>query len=315
MQDFNLILVVGPTASGKTHLGVELAKIFDGEIISADSRQVYKGLDIGSGKDLAEYGEVKHHLIDIVEPGDEYNAFRFQQDFFNAFSDIQSRGKQAVLVGGTGMYIDAAVAGYQFVQLDKDLSLRAELDLLPLEQVQEQLRELDAVQYEKVDLTVRPRLYRAIELARHAQTAADEESDKLKSKVETDTCQPTIKPLFFAIQWDRKVLRRRIKIRLKERFEEGMIAEVQGLLDSGVSHEQLDYYGLEYRFVSQHIQGLLSYDEMFDKLCTAIGQYAKRQETWFRRVERKGQKIHWLQGGKGIEQQAQQILAQYRYQP
>ncbi|WP_076416131.1 tRNA (adenosine(37)-N6)-dimethylallyltransferase MiaA [Shewanella sp. UCD-KL12] len=315
MQDFNLILVVGPTASGKTHLGVELAKIFDGEIISADSRQVYKGLDIGSGKDLAEYGEVKHHLIDIVEPGDEYNAFRFQQDFFNAFSDIQSRGKQAVLVGGTGMYIDAAVAGYQFVQLDKDLNLRAELDRLPLKQVQEQLRELDAAQYEKVDITVRPRLYRAIELARHAQTTADEESEELKSKVETDKCQPIIKPVFFAIQWDRKVLRKRIKIRLKERFEEGMIAEVQGLLDNGVSHEQLDYYGLEYRYVSQHIQGLLSFDEMFDKLCTAIGQYAKRQETWFRRVERKGQKIHWLQGGEGIEQQAQQILAQYRYQP
>ncbi len=312
MQDFNLILVVGPTASGKTHLGVELAKIFDGEIISADSRQVYKGLDIGSGKDLAEYGEVKHHLIDIVEPGDEYNAFRFQQDFFNAFSDIQSRGKQAVLVGGTGMYIDAAVAGYQFVQLDKDLNLRAELDRLPLEQVQEQLRELDAVQYEKVDLTVRPRLYRAIELAKHAQTTAGEESDELKSKVETDQCQPIIKPVFLAIQWDRKILRKRIKIRLKERFEEGMIAEVQGLLDNGVSHEQLDYYGLEYRFVSQHIQGLLSFDEMFDKLCTAIGQYAKRQETWFRRVERKGQQIHWLAGGQDIVIQAKEIISNYQ---
>ncbi|RTR29756.1 tRNA (adenosine(37)-N6)-dimethylallyltransferase MiaA [Shewanella atlantica] len=299
MKNFNLILVIGATASGKTRLGVELARQLKGEIISADSRQVYKGLDIGSGKDLAEYGEVPHHLIDIVEPGHEYNAFQFQNDFFEAFTDIQSRNKQPILVGGTGLYVDAVVSGYEFVQLDKDLALRAELDLQPLEQVQKLLLELDAVQYEKTDLTVRPRLYRAIEIAKSKQV--DPKPPK---------ALPEIRPLYFGIQWDRKVLRKRIKTRLKERFEQGMVEEVQGLLDKGVSHEQLEYYGLEYRFVSQYIAGQISYEDMFDRLNIAIGQYAKRQETWFRRIERHGGKIHWLQGSGDIHQQACEVLAE-----
>jgi len=298
MKNFNLILVIGATASGKTRLGVELARQLKGEIISADSRQVYKGLDIGSGKDLAEYGEVPHHLIDIAEPGNEYNAFQFQQDFFEAFTDIQSRNKQPILVGGTGLYVDAVVSGYEFVQLNKDLALRAELDLQPLEQVQKLLLELDAVQYEKTDLTVRPRLYRAIEIAKNKHVAPK------PTKV-----LPEIRPLYFGIQWDRKVLRKRIKTRLKERFEQGMVEEVQGLLDNGVSHEQLEYFGLEYRFVSQFIVGQISYEEMFERLNIAIGQYAKRQETWFRRIEKKGGKIHWLQGSGDIYRQARDVLA------
>lgn len=296
-HNYNLIVVLGATASGKTRLGVELAKQFNGEIISGDSRQVYQGLDIGSGKDLAEYGDVPYHLIDIIEPGKEYNAFRFQRDFTTAFNDIQQRNKLPLLVGGTGLYIDAVVAGYEFVEVDKDLALRAELDAMPLADVQAMLLKLKPEQHNETDLTVRPRLYRAIEIARAEQHG-----------IKSDFKLPQIKPIYFGIKWDRKVLRERITLRLKQRLEEGMIEEVQGLLDQGVSHEKLEYFGLEYRFVSQYIAGKISYNDMFQKLNSAIHQYAKRQDTWFRRMERNGAQIHWLEGTGDIVEQAQQYL-------
>jgi tRNA dimethylallyltransferase len=299
-QNYNLIVVIGATASGKTRLGVDLAKQLNGEVISGDSRQVYKGLDIGSGKDLAEYGDVPYHLIDIIEPGGEYNAFQFQRDFTAAFNDIQSRSKLPLLVGGTGLYIDAVVSGYEFVQVEKDLALRAQLDQLPLEQVQQLLLDIKPEQHNSTDLTVRPRLYRAIEIARGEKDAPQKKCPL-----------PEIKPLYFGIKWDRLVLRQRITARLKERLENGMIEEVQGLLAQGISHEKLEYFGLEYRFVSQYLAGDISYNDMFQKLNSAIHQYAKRQDTWFRKIERRGDVIHWLEGTGDIYQQAQQILAEY----
>lgn len=298
-QNYNLIVVIGATASGKTRLGVELAKHTQGEVISGDSRQVYTGLDIGSGKDLAEYGDVPYHLLDIVDPSEEYNAFRFQRDFATAFTDITARGKQPLLVGGTGLYIDAVVSGYEFAQVDKDLALRAELDDMPLEAVQNMLLALKPDQHNDTDMTVRPRLYRAIEIAKHE-----------KSGIKDDFKMPNINPIYFGIKWDRKVLRERITLRLKERLETGMIEEVEQLLEQGISHEKLELFGLEYRFVSQYIRGELAYDEMFQKLNTAIHQYAKRQDTWFRRIERCGDKIHWLEGTDDVVTQAKAILAQ-----
>lgn len=298
-QNYNLIVVIGATASGKTRLGVELAKHTQGEVISGDSRQVYTGLDIGSGKDLAEYGDVPYHLLDIVDPSEEYNAFRFQRDFATAFTDITARGKQPLLVGGTGLYIDAVVSGYEFAQVDKDLALRAELDDMPLEAVQNMLLALKPEQHNDTDMTVRPRLYRAIEIAKHE-----------KSGIIDDFKMPNINPIYFGIKWDRKVLRERITLRLKERLETGMIEEVEELLEQGISHEKLELFGLEYRFVSQYIRGELAYDEMFQKLNTAIHQYAKRQDTWFRRIERRGDKIHWLEGTDDVITQAKAILAQ-----
>lgn len=298
-QNYNLIVVIGATASGKTRLGVELAKHTQGEVISGDSRQVYTGLDIGSGKDLAEYGDVPYHLLDIVAPSEEYNAFRFQRDFATAFTDITARGKQPLLVGGTGLYIDAVVSGYEFAQVDKDLALREELDDMPLEAVQNMLLALKPEQHNDTDMTVRPRLYRAIEIAKHE-----------KSGIKDDFKMPNITPIYFGIKWDRKVLRERITLRLKERLETGMIEEVEQLLEQGISHEKLELFGLEYRFVSQYIRGELAYDEMFQKLNTAIHQYAKRQDTWFRRIERRGDKIHWLEGTDDVVTQAKAILAQ-----
>ncbi|QUM86893.1 tRNA (adenosine(37)-N6)-dimethylallyltransferase MiaA [Moritella sp. 28] len=301
-QQYNLIVVLGATASGKTRLGVDLAKQLNGEVISGDSRQVYTGLDIGSGKDLAEYGEVPYHLIDIIEPGKEYNAFQFQRDFFKVFKDINQRGKLPFLVGGTGLYIDAVVAGYEFVQVDKNISQREQFSDMALEAVQQILFELDSDAYQATDITVRPRLYRAIEIAQHA------------TSLTTPTAKaplPDIKPLYFGIKWERNVLRQRITLRLKERLENGMIEEVKGLLAQGVTHEKLEYFGLEYRFVSQYVAGKISNEDMFDKLNVAIHKYAKRQDTWFRRMERNGTKIHWLDGTKDINEQAQHVLSQF----
>ena len=306
IQNYNLIVVLGATASGKTRLGVELAKQLDGEIISADSRQVYTGLDIGTGKDLDEYGAIPHYLIDIIDPGLEYNACQFQHDFFTAFKAIQARDKTSLLVGGSGLYIDAVVSGYEFVQVKKNTVQRALFAQQPLAEVQQLLLNLDSELYQKTDVQVRPRLYRAIEIAQHYT------QDSPESSANSVPALPAVLPVFFAIKWDRSVLRQRISLRLQQRFEQGMIAEVEGLLEQGMTHEKLDYLGLEYRFISQHLRGQISYDDMFSKLETAIHQYAKRQDTWFRRMERHGCQIHWLAGEQDIVNQAQQILTNYQ---
>lgn len=280
---YNLLVILGPTACGKTRLGVAAARALNGEIISADSRQVFRGMDIGTGKDLAEYGEVPYHLIDIVDAGCEFSVFDFQERFVAAFEEIGGRGRLPVLVGGTGLYLDAALRGYRLVKVPENPALRAELAGLDLPELQQRLLRLRPEQHNVTDLEDRKRLERAIEIAE-----GEEDAEPLPL--------PPIEPLVFGVRWERTVLRRRITERLRQRLNEGLIEEVAALHRAGIPYETLDYYGLEYRFVAQHLQGRLNRNDMFQKLNSAIHQFAKRQETWFRRMERQGVAIHWLDG-------------------
>lgn len=284
-SSINLLVILGATAGGKTGLAVQTARQFNGEILSADSRQVYRGMDLGTGKDLAEYGEVPYHLIDIVEPGTEYNVFCFQRDFFTAFENIQHRGKLPILCGGTGMYLDAVLRGYRLIEVPEDPQLRAELAPLSDEQLREKLQQHKPEQHNRTDLDERQRIIRAIEIALGEQTAVAELPPL-----------PEIRPLVFGLRWPRDVLRQRIALRLKQRFDEGMIAEVQQLHDAGVPWDKLEFYGLEYRLIAQFLQGKLNRNDMAQKLRSAIGQFAKRQETFFRRMEKNGVEICWLEG-------------------
>ncbi len=293
----NLIVVLGPTASGKTQLGVNLARRFGGEILSADSRQVYKGLDLGSGKDLAEYQEIPYHLIDIVEPDDEYSVFHFQRDFFATYQQLKLANKLPIMVGGTGLYIDAVTQNYQLSEVPVNQSLRERLADLSLEQLQQHLLRLKPEQHNSTDLTVRPRVIRAIEIAEAGQTTRQKGSK-----------HPEILPLYIGIRWDRPVLRQRITERLKQRLEEGLIEEVQQLHRDGVNYDKLEFYGLEYRMVAQYLQQKLSYNDMFQKLNSQIHQFAKRQDTWFRKMERRGETIHWLDPQQDLLEQAENIV-------
>ncbi|OHB33370.1 MAG: tRNA (adenosine(37)-N6)-dimethylallyltransferase MiaA [Desulfuromonadaceae bacterium GWC2_58_13] len=281
----NLLVILGPTASGKTRLGVGAALALNGEIISADSRQVYRGMDIGTGKDLAEYEDIPHHLIDIVDPGYEFNVFEFQRRFFEVFTDIGGRNRLPVLVGGTGLYLDAVLKGYRMVEVPENPELRRQLVGLDLEQLAERLAALRPRQHNTTDALERERLLRAIEIA-EGETAASARMPPL----------PELRPLVFGVQWDRAVLRQRITARLKERLEQGMIEEVEHLRHAGVPYRTLEFYGLEYRFLAQFLQGEINRNDLFQKLNSAIHQFAKRQETWFRRMERQGTAIHWLDG-------------------
>jgi tRNA dimethylallyltransferase len=284
---FNLLVILGPTASGKTHLGVEAARALGGEIISADSRQVYRGMDIGTGKDLAEYGDVPYHLIDIVDPGYEFNVFEFQRRFFDAFSDIRRRDRLPLLVGGTGLYLDAVLKGYRLVEVPENPALRSELAKLGLEDLAERLKAIRPDLHNTTDLLDRGRLVRAIEIA-EGEAAAAADLPPL----------PELTPLVLGIRWERSELRRRITSRLRERLQNGMIEEVARLHEEGVPWETLDFYGLEYRFVARHLRGELNRNDMLQKLNSAIHQFAKRQETWFRRMERQGTEIIWLEGAE-----------------
>jgi tRNA dimethylallyltransferase len=276
---------LGPTASGKTKVGVQIASALDGEIISADSRQVYRGMDIGTGKDLEEYGSVPYHLIDIVNPGYEFNVFEFQRRFLEAFTGIQSRGRIPLLVGGTGMYLDAVLRGYRLLEVPENPKLRKELAALSLENLAARLQGANPKLHNTTDLHDRERLTRAIEIA---EFSGERDQDL--------PLLPELEPIVFGLRFDRRTLRQRITQRLRERLNRGMIEEVQGLLKKGVSFETLEFYGLEYRFVAQYLKGELSRNDMFQKLNSAIHQFAKRQETWFRRLERQGILIHWVDG-------------------
>ena len=299
---FNLLIIAGATASGKTHLGVQLAQRLQGEILSGDSRQVYRGMDLGTGKDLHEYGAVPYHLVDLVDPGTEYSVFDFQRDFYKAFDEIQQRKMLPILVGGSSLYIDAVARDYQFVTVEEDPELRQQLDQLNLEQLRSKLLQLKPDQHNTTDLIDRERLYRAIEIAIGEQKAKEEQKSIIK---------PEIKPLYIGIRWDRPVLRKRIEQRLKQRFEQGMIKEVKNLVQQGVSHESLELKGLEYRFISQHLQGQLNYNDMFQKLRSAINQFAKRQDTAFRRWERQGVEINWVEGNGDALSQALEVIKQH----
>jgi len=284
----NLLVVLGPTASGKTRLGVELARELGGEIVSADSRQVYRGLDIGAGKDLDEYSSggspVAHHLIDIVDLESEFSVFEYQQRFFSVFEDLLARGATPIVVGGSGLYLEAVLNGYRMIDVPADPVLRA--DLAPLSQgaLVHRLQALRRV-HNTTDLEDRDRLVRAIEIAQYSAQHEPEPG-------------PEVRPVVLGVRWDRQVLRQRIRERLGARLEEGLIDEVQNLHDGGVPWEKLSFLGLEYRFVSDFLRGgIKNKNDLRQKLTAAICSFAKRQDTWFRRMERRGTEIHWIEGG------------------
>jgi tRNA dimethylallyltransferase len=285
MDAFNLLVILGPTASGKTRIGVQVARSLGGEIISADSRQVFRGMDIGTGKDLTEYGDIGYHLIDIRNPGEEFSVFEFKKAFTNAFRAVRSRGKLPILVGGTGLYLESVLLRYQLPEVPEDAALRSELTPLSMAELRERLQRVKPGLHNITDLTDRPRLVRALEIAEFTLKNASPQDDL-----------PELKPVVFGINWDRQVLKRRITRRLRERLEGGMIAEVKNLHQAGLSYDQLDFYGLEYRYAAFFLKGDLNRNDLLQKLNSAIHQFAKRQETWFRRMERKGVLIRWVEG-------------------
>jgi len=297
--DFDSIVVLGPTASGKTRLGVALARHYAGEIISADSRQVFRGMDLGTGKDLAEYGDIPSHLIDLLPPGNEFSVYDFIQNAKSAVAAIRERGRLPVVVGGTGLYLDGLLRGYRLAPAPIDAVLRAELAGKSLEELQALLIDLRPQQHNRTDLEERERLLRAIEVARAEDGSRSPGADAPRLLRQ---------PVVLGLQRPRPVLRQRIRQRLDERLQQGLITEVENLLAGGVSHAALDYYGLEYRFVARYLRGELSRAEMEEQLAIAIGQFAKRQETWFRRMERHGVKIHWLAGNDDPVSAALQVL-------
>ena len=288
----DLLVVLGPTATGKTKLAVQLADQLRGEIISADSRQVYRGMDIGTGKDLDEYelseNTIPYHLIDIADPMEEYNVSQFQNDFNRIFSEIKSSNKLPILCGGTGFYIKAVLMDFDLPTIGPDKTLRHELEDWTLEDLILELDNLSPGASIKTPVDTRRRVIRAIEVEKNRE---EEEGgrNKIKSKVQT--------PLVIGVEYPRQVIRERITKRLLERLENGMIEELETLLQNGVTHERLDTLGLEYRFISQYLQGNLTKDEMTTQLNTAIHRFSKKQMTFFRNMEKNGIKIHWIPGG------------------
>lgn len=306
-KKYNCIIILGPTAVGKTAIGVAVARAFDGEIISADSRQTYRHLDIGSGKDLADYEASKegpavpYHLIDITELPAEYNVYNYQQDFYKAFKDITERGKLPVVVGGTGMYIDAIVRDYQLVILPENKKLHEELEATPLEVLAERLLKLQPDLHTKCDLLEKDRVIKALEIIEAKKQGVDS----------TSVQRPDIRPLILGTTLPRPQLWENISIRLRERLDGGMVEEVQSIHDSGISWERLEKLGLEYRFCSQFLQGkIATKEDLYEGLFVAIRQFAKRQETWFRMMEKKGVEIHWLDAGSKEERikQAKDVI-------
>lgn len=288
-----LITILGPTACGKTSLATQLALDIKGEIISADSRQVYRGLDIGSGKDLDEYVlngiSIPYHLIDVCDPGYEYNVFEFQQDFLRVYDQIQARGNQSILCGGTGMYLTSVLQKEQMVQVSEDLIFRELAKKWTDQELVEKLVALTQV-HNTTDTIDRERIIRAIEIAEYKNTLSEMPQ------------MPEINHFVFGIEYDREIVKKRITERLKYRLENGMIDEVRGLLGKGISADQLKFYGLEYKFVTAYLLGELSYNDMYQKLNTGIHVFAKKQMTWFRRMEKQGHKINWIDGSLSLEE-------------
>ena len=301
-----LITILGPTASGKTDLAAHLAYQLDAEIISADSRQVYRGMTIGTGKDLDDYvvhgREIPYHLIDICEPGTKYNLFRYQEDFFRAYTDIVARGKQPILCGGTGLYIESVLKGYHLSPVPQNQALRDKLAGKSLGELTEILAELKSQSgskmHNKTDVDSCQRAVRAIEI----------ESYNLEHPMENRVF-PSIDSVIIGVDINRDARRAKISDRLKRRLENGMVAEVKGLLDRGIPAENLIYYGLEYKFVTEYLMGKTSYEDMFRGLEIAIHQFAKRQMTWFRGMERRGSVIHWVDALLPMEEKIKEVLA------
>jgi len=296
INQFDNIVIIGPTATGKTQLAVQLAHKLSGEIISADSRQVYRGMDIGTGKDLKEYNlkgvSIPYHLIDIIDPIEEYNVVQFQRDFQIVYSDIKERNKLPILCGGTGFYIKAVLMDFQLSKTEPDKQLRQRLENWKLEDLINKLETISPGASANTPVDTKRRVIRAIEVAKdRGQETGDRDNEiqNPKSKIQN--------PIVLGVNYPREVIRKRITARLHERLNNGMIEEVELLLKNGVTHERLDSFGLEYRFISHYLQGQLSRDEMAETLNTAIHQFAKKQMTFFRNMEKHGIKIHWIPEG------------------
>ena len=297
---YDLITLLGPTASGKTPLAAALADRLNAEVISGDSRQVYRRMDLGTGKDLVDYvvhgRQVPYHLIDIVEPGYKYNVFEYQRDFLKVYEDITSRGKLPILCGGTGMYMESVLKGYRLLPVPENPELRATLAGKSLEELTRMLEGYKKL-HNSTDVDTVKRAIRAIEIEEYYRQQPPEYRDF-----------PSLNSLIVGVDIDRDLRREKITRRLKQRLEEGMVEEVRGLLAEGIPPEDLIYYGLEYKFLTQYAIGELTYEEMFSQLETAIHQFAKRQMTWFRGMERRGFTIHWLDATLPMEEKVEWII-------
>lgn len=286
MSTYNLITILGPTATGKTTVATHLARAIGGEIISADSRQIYRGMDIGTGKDISEYtidGQtIPYHLIDIVDAGYKYNVFEYQRDFLKAYDDITKRDRPAILCGGTGLYIEAILKGYRLIQVPDDPEFRKQFEGKSLEELTRILSSYKTL-HNHTDVDTVKRAVRAIEIAEYYRHHPEIKSD-----------YPDIRPLIIGIDISRDERRARITRRLQARLNEGMVDEVRRLLDSGIPSDDLIYYGLEYKYLTLYVTGKLTYEEMFSQLEMEIHRFAKRQMTWFRGMERRGLTIHWI---------------------
>lgn len=298
---YDLITILGPTASGKTSLATRLAFELNGEIISADSRQVYRSMDIGTGKDLSDYVvdgvHIPYHLIDIVEPGYKYNLFEYQRDFLQTYNAIQQKGRQPILCGGTGLYIESILKGYKLVPVPENPSLRAELERYELPQLTEKLKTYKQL-HNTTDVDTKKRAIRAIEI----------EEYYLEHEAEIPEF-PKINSLVIGVDIERELRREKISKRLRSRLDEGMVDEVKNILASGVFPDDLIYYGLEYKYLTNYVIGKMTYDDMVSELEIAIHQFAKRQMTWFRGMERRGFTIHWIDATLPMETKIQKILS------
>jgi len=306
MKKYDLIAILGPTATGKTSLAAHLAAKLDSEIISADSRQVYRRMDLGTGKDLADYEvegrHIPYHLIDIVEPGTKYNVFQYQQDFLRAYKDIADKGKLPIVCGGSGLYIESILRGYRMEDVPENKALRQQLEGKSLAELTEILKQYRTL-HNTVQTDTAKRAIRAIEIeeyyVRHGINQTAEGN------------QPLYHPLVIGVKIDRELRREKISRRLRQRLDEGMVEEVKGLLAEGIAAEDLIYYGLEYKFLTLYITGQLGYEEMVSQLEIAIHQFAKRQMTWFRGMERRGVEIHWIEATLPMEEKIKTIMDLY----
>lgn len=295
-----MIIITGPTASGKTGKAVALARVKNGEIISADSRQLYRGMDLGTGKDLDEYGDVPYHMIDICPAGYKYNLYEYLRDFEQCRLDIESRKKPVIVCGGTGLYVESVLNGITLPPVPRNDELRQQLDDKSLDELTEILKRYKTLRNNS-DIDTRQRALRALEIAIYYHERPD-----LKALT---TPHPITDATVIGIAIDRETRRKRITARLKARLDAGMLDEVRRLINSGIAPEDLIYYGLEYKYLTLHVVGKLSFDEMFTQLETAIHQFAKRQMTWFRGMERRGHKIHWLDYSLSNDEFVEQVLS------
>jgi tRNA dimethylallyltransferase len=297
---YDMVTILGPTASGKTELAARIALQLGGEVISADSRQVYRGMDIGTGKDIKDYSvngiEIPYHLIDIAEAGYQYNVFEFQRDFLKVYENLKMRNVFPVMCGGSGLYLESILKGYKLIQVPVNEERRKDLENHSLDQLRLILESYKSL-HNTSDIENKKRAIRAIEIEEYCAANPG-----------VDLSFPEIKSLIVGVKYDRFSRRSRITTRLKQRLDEGMIGEVEKLLNSGLKPNELTYYGLEYKYLTLYLTGQLTYDEMFGGLNTAIHQFAKRQMTWFRKMEREGIDIRWLDGYMPVEEKVEKII-------